>query len=96
MLRLSRRNVRGGSKTTKQTRRLEKSGGKKGKTMKSITAILCAVAMLASAGAVFAQEKNCCEKAKEAGKDCSHACCVKAKKDGKTCDKCNPPKPEKK
>ena len=63
--------------------------------MKSITAILCAVAMLASAGAALA-DKSCCEKAKDAGKECSHACCVKAKKDGKVCEKCNPPKDPKK
>jgi hypothetical protein len=86
---------RGSKNITKQIRRLE-SGGKKGKIMKSITAILCALAMLASAGAVFAQEKTCCEKAKDAGKDCSHACCVKAKKDGKVCEKCNPPKKDEK
>jgi len=41
--------------------------------------------------------ETCCEKAKAAGKDCSHPCCVKAKADGKVCEKCNPPKaPEKK
>lgn len=81
----------------KQNRHAAKSqAARKVNTMKSITAILCAVAMLVSAGAAFAQDKSCCEKAKDAGKDCAHACCVKAKKDGKTCEKCNPPKPEKK
>ena len=46
------------------------------------------------AGAAFAAEKSCCEKAKEKGKDCEHKCCVAAKKDGKTCEKCNPKKKE--
>lgn len=38
--------------------------------------------------------ESCCDKAKAAGKDCSHPCCVKAKADGKVCEKCNPPKKE--
>jgi hypothetical protein len=42
----------------------------------------------------FAAEKTCCEKAKEAGKECAHKCCVEAKKEGKICEKCNPPKKE--
>ncbi len=42
--------------------------------------------------AVVSQAETCCEKAKAAGKDCSHPCCVKAKADGKVCEKCNPPK----
>ena len=36
------------------------------------------------------KKKSCCDKAKEAGKDCAHECCVKAKADGKVCEKCNP------
>ena len=61
--------------------------------MKSITAIVCALAMLGSVSLVSA---NCCDDAKKAGKECDHKCCVKAKKDGKTCEKCNPKKEEKK
>jgi hypothetical protein len=58
--------------------------------MKSIASILCAFAML-TAGALAADkaEKSCCEKAKDAGKDCTHKCCVEAKKAGKTCETCN-------
>ena len=54
----------------------------------------CAVAFLASVS--FAADQTCCEKAKAAGKECTHACCVKAAKDGKVCEKCNPKKEEKK
>ena len=60
--------------------------------MKNLTALLCALALLGSMAVVRAE--TCCEKAKAAGKDCSHPCCAKAKKDGKTCTKCNPPKQE--
>ena len=62
--------------------------------MKSISAILCAVALLGSLA--IASAETCCEKAKAAGKECEHKCCIKAKKDGKVCEKCNPPKEEKK
>jgi len=62
--------------------------------MKSITAIVCALAMLGSIS--LAQAETCCEKAKAAGKECEHKCCVQAKKDGKVCEKCNPKKEEKK
>lgn len=60
--------------------------------MKTITAIACGVALLASL--TLARAETCCEKAKAAGKDCAHKCCVKAAKDGKTCEKCNPKKEE--
>lgn len=62
--------------------------------MKSMTAIVCALAMLGSISLVRAE--TCCEKAKAAGKECEHKCCVQAKKDGKVCEKCNPKKEEKK
>lgn len=68
---------------------------KTNRTMKNLTALLCALAFLGSV-AFASAEKTCCEKAKAAGKDCSHPCCVTAKKDGKTCTKCNPAKVEKK
>jgi hypothetical protein len=51
--------------------------------------ILAGVFALAT---ITAQAETCCEKAKAAGKDCSHPCCVKAAKDGKVCEKCNPKK----
>lgn len=58
--------------------------------MKSISAIICSLVLLASLG--IASAESCCDKAKAAGKDCEHKCCVKAKADGKTCEKCNPKK----
>jgi hypothetical protein len=39
------------------------------------------------AAPVFAE--SCCDKAKAAGKDCSHPCCVEAKGKGEVCKKCN-------
>ena len=62
--------------------------------MKSITSLLCGIAMLGRISLPSAE--SCCDKAKAAGKECEHKCCVKAKKDGKVCEKCNPKKEEKK
>ena len=39
-----------------------------------------------------AMAESCCDKAKAAGKECTHPCCVAATKDGKVCEKCNKPK----
>lgn len=64
------------------------------KLIKMITVAAFALALLA--GPAFAGDKTCCEKAKEANKDCAHKCCADAKKDSKTCEKCNPKKEEKK
>jgi hypothetical protein len=33
--------------------------------------------------------ESCCDKAKAAGKACSHPCCVEAKAKGEVCKKCN-------
>lgn len=55
--------------------------------IKSLILTLCASVLLA--GMAFAGDKSCCEKAKEAGKECKHPCCVEAAKAGKTCEKCN-------
>lgn len=63
------------------------------KSMKSLTAVLCALVLLG--GMSIASAETCCEKAKAAGKDCAHKCCVKAKKDGKVCETCNPTKKDK-
>ena len=60
------------------------------KFIKSLVVLAFAFALCA--GGVLAAEKTCCEKAKDAGKECKHKCCVEAKKDGKTCEKCNPKK----
>ena len=60
------------------------------KSVKALTALASAVALLASV--TIARAETCCEKAKAAGKECTHNCCVKAAKAGKTCEKCNPKK----
>ena len=80
-------------RTNRDATRANWTGGKKGKTMKSISAVLCALVLLGSVAVVRAE--TCCEKAKAAGKECEHKCCVKAKKEGKVCEKCNPPKDKK-
>ena len=64
------------------------------KSVKALTAFVCAVAVFASVS--IARAETCCEKAKAAGKECAHKCCVKAAKAGKTCEKCNPKKEESK
>ena len=55
--------------------------------------LLAGVFALVATTASYAE--TCCEKAKAAGKECSHKCCVAAKKEGKVCEKCNPKKEEK-
>ncbi|MBL9145821.1 MAG: hypothetical protein JNM99_19235 [Verrucomicrobiaceae bacterium] len=59
--------------------------------MKLTAIIVTAFAMAASVFAADAKikEGSCCDKAKKAGKECSHPCCVKAAKEGKVCAKCN-------
>ena len=63
------------------------------KSVKSLTAIACAIALFASLS--IASAENCCEKAKKEGKACEMKCCVKAAKEGKVCEKCNPKKESK-
>jgi hypothetical protein len=65
------------------------------KTIKMLTVGIFSLALIAGPAA-FAGEKNCCEKAKEAGKECAHKCCVEAAKAGKACEKCGGKKDEKK
>ncbi len=60
------------------------------KSIKSFVAIACALAFISSVS--IARAESCCEKAKAAGKECTHKCCQEAGKAGKTCEKCNPPK----
>ena len=60
------------------------------KSIKSLVAIVCALAFISSV--TIARAESCCEKAKAAGKECAHPCCVKAVADGKVCEKCNPKK----
>ena len=66
------------------------------KAIKTLGAVLCALAIMA--GPVIAadadkdskeKKQTCCQKAKAAGKECEHKCCVEAHKDGKSCEKCN-------
>jgi hypothetical protein len=64
------------------------------KLIKLLTVATFALALWA--GPALADDKTCCEKAKDAGKECAHKCCVEAKKDGKACDKCSGKKDEKK
>ncbi len=61
--------------------------------MKTITAIVCALAMLGSvcmAADKAAPKKGCCEATVEAGLKCKNKCCVKSAKAGKVCEKCHP------
>lgn len=55
------------------------------KSMKSLTAVACALALFVGYGTAMAE--SCCVKAKAAGKDCELKCCVDARKDKKTCEK---------
>lgn len=61
------------------------------KLTKVLTAVAFAFALTASVFAAEGKIKDgsCCDKAKKAGKECTHPCCVKAAKDGKVCAKCN-------
>ena len=54
-----------------------------------LTIILAALAFVGTAFAGEIKDGSCCDKAKKAGKECSHPCCVAATKDGKVCEKCN-------
>lgn len=55
----------------------------------NITKLITVASMAFSflAAPLFAE--SCCDKAKAAGKECSHACCVEAKAKGEVCKKCN-------
>ena len=64
------------------------------KSLKSLTAALCALILIAGMG--VARAESCCDKAKAAGKTCKHKCCVEAAKNGKVCETCNPKKEDKK
>jgi hypothetical protein len=57
----------------------------------TITRLLVAVTIAMTSLSFGADIKpgSCCDKAKKAGKECTHPCCVKATKDGKVCEKCN-------
>ncbi len=64
------------------------------KLIKTLSVVACMVAL--SVGVLSAAELkgkivegSCCDKAKKAGKECTHPCCVEAAKEGKVCAKCN-------
>ena len=52
--------------------------------------LLAGIFALVTTMSSYAEDKKapCCEKAKAAGKECTHPCCVKAKAEGKVCEKC--------
>ncbi|MDB6109131.1 MAG: hypothetical protein JWR69_881 [Pedosphaera sp.] len=56
------------------------------KFIKLFTVVTCALALLA--GSALAKQADCCKKAADTDKACSHKCCVAAAKDGKECEKC--------
>ncbi len=65
--------------------------------MKTITAIVCALAMLGSisfAADKAPAKKACCEANVEAGLKCANKCCAKSAQKGKVCKKCHPAKAE--
>jgi hypothetical protein len=62
----------------------------------NLTKILTATAFAFAALTAPLIGETCCEKAKAAGKTCTHPCCIEATKAGKVCEKCNPKKTEKK
>lgn len=64
------------------------------KAIKSLVAVVAALAVFTSIS-LAGEGGSCCDKAKAAGKTCTHKCCEKAAKDGKTCEKCNPKKENK-
>lgn len=62
------------------------------KFIKMLTAVAFAFAVCASVASAQVKEikkGGCCDKAKQAGKECAHKCCVEAAKDKKICEKCN-------
>jgi uncharacterized protein YycO len=65
------------------------------KIIKTVTAVVCAVALLAGpalAADKAVEKKTCCQTAKANSKECTHKCCVAAHKEAKSCLKCNPNK----
>ena len=62
------------------------------KFIKMLTAVAFAFAVCASVASAQVKEikkGSCCDKAKQAGKECAHKCCVEAAKEKKICEKCN-------
>jgi hypothetical protein len=54
--------------------------------MKRLTALLCALSLVAGIGMAVASDQ-CCPSSKDTKKEVKK-CCVDAKKAGKTCEKC--------
>jgi len=83
----SRRELGGRGKIGSVTVYLNKD--KTMKLIKTLSAMAFALALMA--GPAFAadhKQADCCKKASDDGKTCSHKCCVAAAKDGKECEKC--------
>jgi len=62
------------------------------KTIRLLSVLVFAAAMLAGPAWAADEKKPCCEATVEAGKKCDHACCKKAAEANKVCKKCHPPK----
>jgi len=58
------------------------------KTLKTLLAACCAMAILAGPAANLYAHCGSCPGDKKEGKECAKKCCEEAKKAGKTCDKC--------
>jgi hypothetical protein len=58
------------------------------KLIKTVTAFAFALALLASPALAEHKQADCCKKAADEGKTCTHKCCVAAAKEGKECEKC--------
>jgi hypothetical protein len=59
------------------------------KLIKTLSALAFAIALMATpAFAAEHKQADCCKKAADDKKTCTHKCCVAAAKDGKECEKC--------
>jgi len=59
------------------------------KTIKLLSVIICAMAMLGGRAIAADEKKPCCEATAEAGKKCQHKCCQKQAEKGKVCKRCH-------
>ena len=70
------------------------------KLIKTLSALAFAIVLMASPAFAEHKQADCCKKATDDKKTCTHKCCVAAAKDGKECEKCGGsgelPKKEKK
>ena len=70
------------------------------KLIKILSALAFAIVLMASPAFAEHKQADCCKKAADDKKTCTHKCCVAAAKEGKECEKCGGsgelPKKEKK